>query len=234
MLLYVIISYICIKMVIKLYWVMDMEEKLKLKTSLTERVSDIIVERLNRSLNKEGLELIKMRLGIQIVLINLTKFIVIFFIAAQFNLLKEAIFMSLVLGSVRRSSFGIHSNNSIVCTIITSIVFLFGPYLSYNLELNNYFVFIIFLVINLLLFKYAPADTEKHPLLGKKLRSKLKRQSVTTGIFLMILTLAIPIQSIKIMIVISVSAQVVSLLPITYKILNRGYKNYEKYERTNI
>lgn len=219
--------------VVKLIWVMDMEEKLKFKISLTERVSDIIAERLNKNLNKEGLDLMKMRLGIQIIVLNLAKFMVIFFTAAQFNLLKETVFMSLVFGSVRRSSFGIHATNSIICTITSLTIYLLGSYISYNIEINNYFVFTIFLLINLLLYKYAPADTEKHPLLGKKLRSKLKRRAVITGVFLMILTLIIPIQPVKIMIIIAVSSQVVSLLPITYKILNRGYKNYEKYERTN-
>lgn len=212
---------------------MDVENKFKVKISLMERFAEIIIIKLNSYLNKEGIELKKMKLGIEIILINLSKFIIIFFVAARLNLLKETLFMTLVFASIRKSSFGLHANNSIICTIISLIIFVFGPYISYYIKLNNYLVFIIFVLINLILYKYAPADTVNHPLLGKKLRKRLRKQSVIAGLVLMILALIIPNQSVKAMIIISVVSQILSILPITYKILNRGYKNYEKYERAD-
>jgi accessory gene regulator B len=211
---------------------MEMENKLKIKTSITERLSESIALKLNKRLKKEGLELMKMKLGFQIIFINLTKFTLIFITAAQLNLLKETMFMSVVFGSLRRSAFGLHAKNSIICTVTSSMIFIFGAHISYYIKLSNSSILIVALIINLAVYKYAPADTENHPLIGKMLRKRLRKRCVITGIILMLMALVVPSQPVKTMIIIAVSSEVVSILPITYKILNRGYKNYEKYEGT--
>lgn len=213
---------------------MGMQGEISNEISFTERLSDIIAMRLNRQLHKEGVELMKMKLGLEILLINITKFAIVFIVAAQFKLLKETAFMSLIFACVRKSAFGLHAKNSIVCTITTLIMFVAGSYAGHYIKLNNYVVFYIFLTINLLLFKYAPSDTENHPLLSEKLRKKLRKKTVSTGMLLMLIALISTSYLIKALITLAVSYEVISILPITYKILNRGYKNYEKYERTSI
>lgn len=208
-----------------------MMNKLKCKTSLAEELAEQITIKFNRQLNKNGLELIKMKLGLEILLINLTKFAIVFIIAAAVNLFKEALLMTLVFGSVRRNAFGLHAKNSIVCTLTTTAMLVGGPYVSYYIKTNNYIIFGIFLMLNFILYKYAPADTENHPILGEKLRRKLRKETVLTGTFLMFIALIVQSQAIKVMITLAVSFEVITILPITYKILNRGYKNYDKYER---
>jgi len=207
-----------------------MENNSKYKLSLIEKLAEYIALKLNVHLKKEGLELLKLKLGLEIILINLSKFIVIFLVAAYFNLLKEAALMSLVFGSIRRYAFGLHAENSIVCTITSLLMFVFGSYLSYHLILNNYIILISFLVIIIVLYKYAPGDTEYHPLLGEKLRNKLRKASVITGMILMVLALIIPNPTIKTIITLASGFEIISILPVTYKILNRRYKNYEEYE----
>lgn len=210
-----------------------MVNKLIFETNLTEKFVNFATMKLNKNLKKDGLELMKMKLGVEIICINITKFIIVFAVAALLGLIKEAIFMCLIFGSVRRSGFGLHAKNSIVCTMVTLLMFVGGSYVSYSIRMNNYLIFGVFLVLNLLLFKYAPGDTENHPILGKKLRQKLKKETVIAGIALMILAMIVPSQLIKSLITLSVSYEVISILPITYKIFNRGYKNYEKFERAN-
>lgn len=210
---------------------MEMLNKAKYKQSLTERLAEGITSKFNRQLNKEGLELVKMKLGLEILLINITKFLIVFITAAQLNLLKEALFMSLVFASVRRTAFGLHAKNSIVCTIVSLAMFVAGPYVCQYIKLDNYTVFGIFTGMNLILYKYAPADTESHPILGKKLRKKLRKETVLTGTLLMLIALIIPSQQVKALITLAVAFEVISILPIIYKLLNRRYKNYEKYER---
>ncbi len=204
-----------------------------LEANLTEKLANAVTVKLNRHLKKEGLELMKMKLGVEIIFINVTKFLIVFTAAALFGLLKEALFMSLIFGSVRKSAFGLHAKNSIVCTLVTFLMFVGGSYISHSIKLNNYLILLIFTVLNILLFKYAPADTENHPILGRKLRKKLRKEAVTVGILLMCLAMIVSNQLIKSLIVLSVGYEVISILPITYKILNRGYKNYEKLERAN-
>lgn len=205
--------------------------KKKFQVSLMERLSQIIVDRINFYLHKEGLELQKIKLGIEILLINISKLIIMLAIAAVFHLLKETIFMLLIFTSIRRNAFGLHAKNSFTCTVVSIIIFVFGSYLSHYLKFNNYIVFIIFTIINILLYKYAPADTENHPLLGVDLRKKLKTESVITGLILMIITLLIPNSVIKALIILSAISAVTLILPITYYLLKRSYRNYEIYEK---
>lgn len=207
-----------------------MAYNLKSKISFTENMAEVITLKINRQLKKDGLELQKMKLGIEIILINISKFIVILSLAIYFNFLKEVAVMMLCFGSIRRVSFGIHARSSIVCTIISIAQFILGAYLSHYIKINNYIVLAIFLMVNLLLYKYAPADTDNHPLIRKELRDKLKRESVFTGVFLMIIALAIQSKEIQILMVFGAVFQVMNILPLTYKVLNRGYNNYEKYE----
>lgn len=210
---------------------MEMGKKTGLQLNYMERLAKDITVKLNSKLNKDGIELQKLNLGVEIILINLSKFIIIIGVAYYFNLLKEVLLMIIVFSSLRKRAFGLHAKNSVVCTMTSLIVFVFGSYISYYLKFNNYVIVTIFTIINILLYKYAPADTEVHPLLNLKLRKKLKKEAMLTGTFLMLVALLIPSQAVKTMIALSAISQVISTLPITYKILNRGYKNYEKFER---
>lgn len=207
--------------------------KTKCQTSLIEKLVERIIKRVNVKVKKEGLELAKMKLGLEILLINISKFFIVFLIAGYFNLLKESLFMTLVFATIRSTAFGLHAKNSIVCTLITTIMFVVGPYVSYHIKLNNYIVLLVFIIMNFCFYKYAPSDTENHPILGENLRLKLKKTTVLKSLLFMVITLIIKIEVIKTMIILAVGFNIISILPITYKILNRGYKNYEKYEKTH-
>lgn len=212
---------------------MEMICKSKCQTSLTEKLVERIVIKFNAKVKKEGLELAKMKLGLEIFFINISKFIIVLSIASYFNLLKESLFMSLVFAIIRSTAFGLHAKNSMVCTLITSMMFVAGPYVSYHIELDNYSVLAAFIIATFCFYKYVPADTENHPILGEKLRLRLRKRTVLKSLFFMVITLIVKIQVIKAMIVLAIVFNVISISPITYKIFNRGYNNYEKYERTN-
>ncbi|WP_459480281.1 accessory gene regulator B family protein [Clostridium saccharoperbutylacetonicum] len=203
----------------------------KIQISLMERLAQGIVTNINSYLHKEGLELQQMKFGIEILLINISKLIIIFIVAALFHLLKRTIFMLLIFTIIRRNAFGLHAKNSFICTLVSISLFVFGAYLSYYLEFSNYMVFILFTIINILLYKYAPADTENHPLLSFNLRKKLKKEAVITGLILMIVTLLIPNNVVKTLVILSAISAVTLILPITYNLLKRSYRNYENYEK---
>lgn len=207
--------------------------KTKYQTSISERLADRIVIKFNKSAKKEGLELAKMKLGLEVLFINISKLFIVFLIASYFNLLKESLFITLVFASIRRTAFGLHAKSSMMCTIITSMMFVAGPYVSYYIKLDNYMVLVVFIIIIFCFYKYAPADTENHPILGERSRLKLRKETVLKSLFFMAIALIIKIQVIKVMIVLAMGFNVISILPITYKILNRRYNNYEKYEGTN-
>lgn len=211
-----------------------MNIKNDIKINLIDILAEFITSKVNSKLNKEGLELEKLKLGFQILLINISKAIIIIAIASVLNTIKETLFMIVVFGCIRKKSFGVHAKSSLVCTLTCIVIFDFGAYFSQYLKLNNYIIIISFIIINILLYKYAPADTEYHPLLGNKLRSRLKKESVITGILLMVIALIIPNNKIKTLITLSSSFAVTMILPIIYKILKRRYNNYEQYEREDV
>lgn len=197
-----------------------------------EKLAEIIILKINKVTNKEGLELQKMKLGMEILLINISKFLIVFFVAFKLNLIIEAFIIMIVFGTLRSNAFGLHSISSIACTVTTLLLFVGGGYLSHYFILSRYIVFLIFAVINILLYQYAPADTEHHPLLGQGFRNSLRNKAVIIGVILMVIALIVPSETIRNLITLASFAEVISILPITYKILNRGYRNYEHYERT--
>ncbi len=212
---------------------MEMSRKVRSEAAFTEVLAERITVKVNKRMKKDGLELMKMKLGFEVLFINLSKFALVFAVAAVVDLLKQTVFMCLVFASIRRSSFGLHAKSSLVCTVTSLTMFVFGSYVAQYIRVDNYIVVVLFSVINVFLYLYSPADTENHPLLSQRLRKKLKRDSVVTGMVLMLLALVIQSQPIKVMIILAASYETVGILPITYKLLNRRYKNYEKFERTS-
>jgi accessory gene regulator B len=61
-------------------------------------------------------------------------------VSMYFNLLKETAFMIIIFAIMRRNAFGFHAKDSIVCTIISLMMFVCGAYLGCFIELNNYIV----------------------------------------------------------------------------------------------
>jgi accessory gene regulator B len=192
--------------------------------------SRFIVSKLNSHLNKEGLEFEKLRLGVDVIILSLSKLILIFVLSIFFNTFVETFVMIISHSLLRRTAFGLHAKNSNVCLIITVLMFVTPPILLNNIHLNFYIIIAIFLVFNLILYKYAPADTENHPLLGASLRKQLKTKTWVTGNILMVVTLLIPIDRLKPLIILSVFYIILTILPVTYKILKRRCNNYEIYE----
>lgn len=192
--------------------------------------SEIIVKKLNFYMNKDGLEYEKLRLGVDVVVLSVSKIILTLILAIYFNIFFEVLLMSVVHGVVRYNAFGLHAKNSNVCLVLTLAMFILPPILLKSVYLDNYTVLIVFILFSLLLYKYAPADTESHPLLGATLRKKLKMRTLVYSFIVMILTLLIPFEDFKIFPIISTMYVIIGILPITYNIFKRRYKNYEKYE----
>ncbi|GFZ32187.1 putative AgrB-like protein [Clostridium zeae] len=211
-----------------------MEEKLSNDMTIMEKLADKIAMKINKVIQKDGIELQKVKLGIEILLINISKFILIFLISVKLHLVIETTIITIVLGAIRSKAFGLHAKNSIVCTITSLMLYVIGGYMSNLVQVNRYIIFCIFIIINIALYMYAPADTEYHPLIGQALRKSLKKKAVITGVILMMLALMSTNYIVTNLITLASIFEVLSILPITYKVLNRRYNNYEQYEESII
>ncbi|GKU26563.1 accessory gene regulator B family protein [Clostridium folliculivorans] len=211
-----------------------MEENLPNNMTILEKLAHNIAMKINKVIQKDGIELQKVKLGIEIFLINISKFILILLISIKLHLVIETTIITIALGAIRSKAFGLHAKNSIVCTITSLMLYVIGGYASNLIQPTKYIIFCIFIIINIALYMYAPADTEYHPLMGQTLRQSLKKKAVITGMILMTLALISTNYVITNLITLASIFEVLSILPITYKVLNRRYNNYEQYEKSNI
>lgn len=177
--------------------------------------------------DRTELELKKIKYGIEVILINLTKFMILMILAYFLKIIPHILVIMISFGLVRKSAFGLHSESSAKCTVISIMSFVGGVYISKHYPLEIKTIIFIFLILISLFVKYAPADTEKRPIIGEKVRNKLKRNTVITILLLLIAIITVNNQTISALITLGVTIECIFILPITYKILNRRYRNYE-------
>jgi len=201
-----------------------------MESKLTRAAAERLARKINRYTNKEGIELEKMVLGSEILLINVSKIIIIYSLAALLGILTQTFVTHAAFALIKRYSFGLHALNSTVCTLVSCAIFVGIPLLLYDVYINNYIVAAAFAAVIIILYQYAPADTKARPLIGVRLRAQLKRRAVVCGLILATMALIIPNESIKLFLVLGAVYQSISILPLTYKILKRSERNYEIYE----
>lgn len=195
---------------------------------LSARLAEKIITKERWADDEEGY--LKVKYGLEIILINAMKFIAVYGVALLLGILWQTITVHLAYLMIRRYSFGLHATKSWVCTVVSVSMFDLIPYFAKGLLLNNWIVLGVFIFVLLNVFFFAPADTESLPLIGKDNRKKLKRKAMVCTLLLTGIALLVPIAEMKVLIMLGALYQVVSINPLVYKILNRRYHNYESYE----
>lgn len=199
---------------------------------LTKAAAGWLAIKLNRYTRKEGKELTKMTLGMEVFLINVFKLTVVYVLAALVGILSLTLVTHIAFVAIKRYSFGLHALNSTVCTLVSCTMFVLIPWLVSGFGIGNLTVAILFAGILFSLFFFAPADTKAKPLFGANNRKRLKIKAFASGVVVLIAALVIPNETIKLLLTLGAVYQSISILPLTYKILKRSERNYEKYERT--
>ena len=204
---------------------------MRMENKLIHQAAENLASRFNRYMGKEGLELQKLVLGLEIMIINVSKFIIIYLAAFLLGTLWQTVVLHVGYMLVKRYSFGLHALNSTICTLVSCTMFVFIPRLLQGVGVNSWVVLTAFVPIIVCLYLYAPADTKARPILGAKLRARLKRKSVVCGMVLLVIALIVPDSHVKLLLILSAAYQCMGILPITYKLLKRSVRNYETYER---
>ena len=185
----------------------------------------------NDKYSKEDLE--KIHYGLECLYIFITKGIIIFTVAYFLGILKYTLFFVITYGLVRTFACGLHATSSLACLIASTLLFLLFPFLSKVLIINNYIRLIVMLISTLLIYKFAPADTKKRPIINEKKRKKLKYISTFISLSYMILTLFIKKNFILNSLMIGLTLEAIMILPITYKIFKLPYYNYIDYLKSH-
>nr|WP_142415616.1 accessory gene regulator B family protein [Hathewaya massiliensis] len=201
---------------------------------LVSKLSNNLALNINQHMKKDDEEFEKLKYGLTVLLINITKMTVLLIAAFTLGIFKYTFLYLLCFVIIRSFAFGVHAEKSLNCTLSNLIIFLGGTYLSNILRLDNYGITIIFMLNLLLLYKYAPADTKARPIVGKKLRRKLKIKALISASVLMIIALIVPNNMCKTIIALAVLSEGLCITPLTYKILKKEYDNYEKFIKQGV
>ena len=170
------------------------------------------------------------RYGLEGFYMLISKSILIFSIALILNIFKEMFILFIVFNSLRVTGFGLHASKTWICIVSSLSIFIVLPLISRILIIPNTIEIIIGLIYIILLYKYAPADTQKRPIVNKKRRERYKFITTIIGICLVFINLLIKDSTISNLIIFGMSVEVFMILPISYKLFNFSYNNYLLYE----
>lgn len=195
---------------------------------------------LNRSLdiiknNKPGLseeKLEECRYGLEGFYIFLTKTIIIFTLAIILGVFKEMIILFIAFNMLRVPGAGLHASKSSICLTFSSLIFIVLPFVLRHIEIPFIVKVIIGIIDIILIYKYAPADTKKKPIIKKSRREKLKFATTINCIILVAAFLVIKDNLISNLIIAGIFVEVFMILPISYKLFNFTYNNYLLYEQS--
>lgn len=189
-----------------------------------------IIKKERKDTTEEELEIIAY--GLEAIYLMITKLIIIFIIAYFLNIFKQTLLFFTAYGVIRTFASGYHASTSLSCFIISSTLLLGGTYLSMIINVDLVFKIIISLICIILLYKYAPADTVKRPLVNVKKRKRWKIISTSLGIIYLILIILFNNIYFSNYLLVGLIIATLLILPITYKIFKSPYNNYLNYQPT--
>lgn len=167
--------------------------------------------------------------GIEGIYLTITKSIIIFLCALILGIFKELLYLLIAFNFIRLFAFGMHANKSWICLIFSSSVFLTGAFLCKYITISKEVLCVLYLLILIIMIKYAPSDTVKRPLIKKKKRTMYKVLSIIITVTYFIITLFIQNNLIINSMVIGLIIECILIVPITYKAFKMPYKNYINY-----
>ena len=189
--------------------------------------SSINLIKRNGKYSDEQIEIITY--GLEGIYLTFTKMIILFAIAYILGIVKEFIILLISYNIIRSQAFGIHATKSVYCLISSVLLFIGGALVCKYVNLPFWFSLSSAIICDICLLLYAPADTEKHPLVNKRKRKRFKFISFFLGITFTVFILLFKDSFIVNYLVIGMIESILMILPITYKVFNLPYANYKTY-----
>lgn len=167
--------------------------------------------------------------GLEGFYLTFTKVVLITFLSIILGIVKKMILLIVFYNIIRFNAFGLHAKKSTHCLIISLLLFIGGVYICDYVYFPILIKAILSMVCILLIAKYAPADTDKHPLINKKKRKKHKILTLLFSTVFSILIIIFNEYNISNYLLIGLIEATLMILPISYKLLDLPYDNYKKY-----
>lgn len=177
--------------------------------------------------DEEKLEIIEY--GLEGLYLTFTKLVIIFGLSYYLGILLEVFLLTLSYNIIRFSAFGLHATKSIYCLISSLTMFVGGTLIVLNVIIPFIIKIIVAIICVYFIFKYAPADTEKRPIVSPKRRKIYKTISTISGIIFTILIIVFDKHILSNYLLIGMIEAVIMIHPTVYKIFKLPYDNYKNY-----
>lgn len=187
-----------------------------------ENLAQYISIKLKNNNNLDNIEFLKCKLGMEVILINFSKFIAVYGLAFLSGNLYITALAHISYTSIRINAYGIHSKKNSTCTIVSIILFVFIPNIFKNVVFSAYIIVLIIVFSYWSIYKYAPANTSKNKISNLNLKKKLKYRALIIYTFCIIVSLCTNSNIIRNQIIVGTIIAVICILPITYKIFKEG------------
>ena len=198
-----------------------------MKKLILEKCMNLITT-YNKDLSEKDKD--KIKYGLEGLYLTITKLIFIIIISIILGIFKEVILLLLTFNGIRLTAFGVHAKRSIDCLISSTLFFILFPIICIKLTIPLIVKIILFIPLTVLIGIFAPADTEKRPLINKKKRKIYKMLSIMISILYMTIAIVIKDNTLSNCFIFAIVIQIIIMLPITYKIFGVSYNNYKNYE----
>lgn len=197
-------------------------------------MKDIVIEKslnlLNRSYQYDSDTFDRVRYGLEVIYISITKLIVILGFSIVFGLVKETLLTIVLFNGLRTYAYGIHAKKSSHCYISSTLIFVFLPWIFKYIEFSIIQKVLISIISIVGFYLFAPADTHKRPLINKKHRNKLKRNTLLVCCLYIIIILISDNILLNNLIILSMILELFVVNPWTYKLFDMPYNNYLAYQ----
>lgn len=157
---------------------------------------------------------------------ELAKMVVMFAVAFYFGVAHLLLIAILSMAIYRVPAGGAHSKSHIACFLASSILFFGNVILSsiINVPYLDVIYIAIFLFNSVVIYFFAPADTEMKPVVSKKQRRNLRIISFVCMTFTILIgRFVITDLVIRNIFVFGTLIQSITMLPIMYRIFNTRY-----------
>lgn len=167
--------------------------------------------------------------GLEGLYLTISKLVIILLLSIILGIFKEVIIFLLIYNIIRTPSFGLHATKSWICLLSSTCIFIGVPFLCIHAILPMYIKIIIGLLSIAFIFKNAPADTYKRPIISKKRRQIYKLISTIVAMTMVTTAIVIKDQFISNSLIFALVVQNFMISPIIYHIFKLPYANYKNY-----
>jgi len=181
--------------------------------------------------DKTGEELEIIEYGLEGIIMTIPKAIVILAAGYCLQILPPLLLAIFSFGFLRTFASGVHLKNGWTCLFFSSSAFFFITYAGKYINLTRMTQIEMLVFSMVLLFLYAPADTEERPLLDERVRRRMKVSALLAAGLMFAIVMILPENNMFGNIIAwGITVESIMTTPLIYYLFNRRYRNYEYYE----